>query len=107
MRLNVYSIFDTASGTYRRPFFMMADGEAMRVFSDMAANAEHEIGAHPEDYSLVRIGTYDDNKARLVPENVETLATALELVARDRNVNRDNLENLDKEIDRGQIGNGA
>ena len=61
MNLNIYTIFDTASGTYMRPFFTQADGQAVRSFKDISCDAEHEIGQHPEDYSLWRIGLYDDN----------------------------------------------
>lgn len=85
MKLNMYSIFDTASGVYERPFCFQSDGQASRAFSDIANDPEHPIGKHPEDYSLVRIGTYDDNKGRLVPEEVEVLMTGLEAVSAHRN----------------------
>ena len=102
MRMNVYSIFDTASGCYMRPFFVQADGQALRAFSDLSQDAEHEVGKHPEDYSLFRLGTFDDNKGQLVGEAPECLATALEMVAASRRVNADNLERLD-----AQVSNGA
>ena len=47
-------------------------------------------GKHPEDYSLWRIGQFDDNKGELLPEGKECLATALELVAVAENVAADN-----------------
>lgn len=104
MRLNVYTIFDTASGAYMRPFFVNSDGQALRMFGDIASDAEHEVGRHPEDYSLYRIGTYDDNKGQLVPEDKECLATAQEMVAKARNsVNRQHLE----EVTNGQVANGS
>ena len=85
MRLNVYTIFDSAAGAYMRPFFMQSDGQALRSFTDIATDKDHEIGKHPEDYSLYRIGTYDDNVGRLVPEDKECLATAEEVVSASRN----------------------
>lgn len=85
MRMMVYTIFDTASGAYMRPFFLNSDGQAMRAFTDIATDDKHEVGRHPEDYSLVRIGHYDDNNAALVGEDVEVLATGLEVVAAKRN----------------------
>ena len=86
MRLNIYTIFDTAAAVYKRPFVAQADGEVLRVFKDMALNKDHEIGAHPEDYSLWRIGTFDDNTALVVAETKECLATGTELVAQARSV---------------------
>lgn len=84
MRLNVYTIFDSASQAYMRPFFMQSDGQALRSFTDIAQDAEHEIGKHPEDYSLYRIGTYDDQKGVLHAEDKSCLATAEEVVAASR-----------------------
>ncbi len=84
MKLNAYSIFDSASGLYMRPFFNGSDGEAKRAFGDIAMDAEHPIGMHPEDYSLHRIGIFDDNTAKIIPELNECLITALESVSLTR-----------------------
>ena len=47
MRLNVYCIFDRASGVYDRPWCARSDAEAVRSFTDIASDAEHPIGKHP------------------------------------------------------------
>lgn len=107
MKQNIYSIYDTASGLYSRPFFTKSDAEAVRSFSDIATDAEHPIGAHPEDYTLFRLGTFDDVCGELHNEANESLATALELVSKSRNVNRDNLELFDKELVHQSQGNHA
>lgn len=98
MKMQVYTIFDSAAGVYLRPFFCNSDGSAKRMFSDIAIDAEHEVGRHPEDYSLCRIGRYDDASAKLDAEDVEVLATGLAVVASARNVNKDNLELFDKQL---------
>lgn len=82
MKQNIYSIFDTAAGVYLRPFFLPSDGQAVRMFCDLAADKEHEIGKHPEDYSLCRIGMFDDNNAEVTDEKVAVLITGLEALAR-------------------------
>jgi hypothetical protein len=84
MKINVYTIFDSASAAYMRPFFAQSDGQATRSFGDIANDKNHEIGKHPEDYSLWRIGTFDDNTAEINPETKACLATALELVALEK-----------------------
>lgn len=98
MRLNVYTIYDVASGAYMRPFFLQSDGQAMRAFTDIATDAEHDVGKHPEDYTLYRIGTYDDNKGQLIPEDPESLATALEVVASSRNKSVGNLAEFQEKV---------
>ena len=98
MRLNVYSIFDVAAGAYARPFFLQSDAAALRAFGDEAVGADNPISAHPEDYSLFRIGYWDDNKGKLVGESPECLATALEVVAQRQKVDRAAVHELDKEL---------
>lgn len=92
MIFKVYSIYDTAAAVYRRPFCASADGEAMRVFYDMSIDAEHEVGKHPEDYSLFRIAKFDDNKGCYLDLSKDCLITALENVAASRNINPAQLE---------------
>ncbi len=102
MRLNIYSIFDTASGLYLRPLFAQSDGQALRTFYDCATSAENEIGSHPEDYTLFRLGMFDDNTGELTQEENTSLSTALEMVAKSRKINSDQKQNnldLDPEID--------
>jgi len=98
MKLNAYTIYDVASGVYMRPFFSQADGQAIRGFKDIACDADHEIGKHPEDYTLYRIGAFNDTTGKMEGEELEKLATALEMVSSSRQVNQDNIEQLHKEI---------
>ncbi len=89
MRVNIYSIFDTATAVYSPPFYQKSDGEALRTFQDIAKNPETDIGKHPEDYSMFRLGTFDNNKAKYHIEDKECLCTALEILA---TVKRDQME---------------
>lgn len=98
MKMVIYSIYDTAAAAYMRPFFVQSDGQATRMFTDIALDAEHEVGKHPEDYSLHRLGQFDDNNGALMPENVECIITALEVVAKSRQVNKDGQEDLLRQI---------
>jgi len=81
MLMHVYSVFDTAAGIYMRPFVSQADGEATRMFGDLSTDAEHPIGKHPEDYSLFRLGSFNDQNGGLTVEPPECLCTGLEMVA--------------------------
>nr|UXQ88119.1 MAG: nonstructural protein [Microvirus sp.] len=92
MKLNAYTIYDVASGVYMRPFFSQADGQAIRGFKDIATDAEHEIGKHPEDYTLYRIGSFNDTSGKMEGENLEKLSTGLQCVHKDRNPNKAELQ---------------
>ncbi len=98
MKQNVYSIFDQASGLYSRPYFCQSDAEAIRFFSDIATDAEHPVGKHPADYTLFRLGIFDDTNGNLTDEDNTTLGNALERIASAQNVQTDNLELFDKSI---------
>ncbi len=104
MHLNMYSIFDKASALYSRPFFTQADGEAVRHFSDIACDAEHPVGMHPADYTLFRIGMFDDTTGTLTDETNSSLANGLELAAKAQNVNKENLELFDKDVKLDGLG---
>ena len=114
MNLSIYTIFDSAAGAYMRPFFLQSDGQAIRMFTDVATDPKHEVGRHPEDYSLCSIGIFNDANAQLIDQKVTTLITGNEAVAKARNtrghplsqlnlmqqqeqLNRDNGHNLDAE----------
>ncbi len=89
MKLNIYSIYDTATGLYSRPFFTQSDGEAIRSFSDISSDADHPIGKHPEDYTLFRLGIFDDTSGTMTDEVNSSLCTALERIAATRTAQPD------------------
>lgn len=99
MKLISYSIYDTASGLYSRPIFCQSDGEAQRVFVDLATDADHPVGKHPEDYSLFRTGQFDDVKGKFTDEDNECLITGLEAVASTRNVNSEKMNLINAEAE--------
>jgi len=101
MNLNAYTIYDVASGVYMRPFFSQADGQAIRGFNDIACDASHEVGKHPQDYTLYRVGRFNDTSGKLEGEELEKLTTGLEAVSNSRNVNQDNITELEGKINNG------
>ena len=85
MKLIVCSIYDTKAKAYLRPFFVNATGQAIRSFSDIANDKEHDVGRHPEDYTLYRLGQFDDQNGELMPEAPESLAQAITLIKDETN----------------------
>lgn len=84
MKLNFYAIFDKAIGAYMRPFVMQADGQAIRMFHDECVNADSPLSKHPEDYTLFRLGSFDDNEGEIVGQEAHKLARGHEIVAAER-----------------------
>lgn len=84
MNLNVYVVFDKAVGTYERPQFMRSDAEALRAFFAAVDKEDSPFHMHPEDYAFFRIGTYDDQRGLLRPEEPTCLARAHEYLNSSR-----------------------
>ena len=94
----MYAIIDTASGVYDGPFKGMSDGHIIRAFSDMCMDAEHPIGQHPEDYSLIKVGTWNEGTGELEDLQNMTMITGLEAVAQSRQVKEGSLVEFDKKV---------
>lgn len=81
MKLNAYSIYDKAVQAYARVFFLRTDAEAKRGFTGIALDAEGDIARKPEDYTLFRIGEFDDGTGELVACDPFPVARAHEVIA--------------------------
>lgn len=68
MRQVVVCVFDSASQLYGRPFFVAAVGQATRSFTDEVNRADSEMHRHPDDFSLVQLGFYDDSSGEFFNE---------------------------------------
>mgnify|MGYP000210770145 CR=1 FL=1 len=51
---------------------MAATGQAIRDFTDACNNPESKFYAHPEDYTLMHIGEYDDSLGKMFSPEVAT-----------------------------------
>ena len=63
-----FSIFDSAAQAYLPPFILPRDEMAQRTFGDCVNSADHQFGAHPEHYTLFRLGVWDDETGIFTPE---------------------------------------
>jgi hypothetical protein len=97
MKLFVFAVYDSASGIYDRPMVARSEGEMLRAFSDLAQNADHPVGAHPEHYQLFSIGVYNDGTAELEQKEVRCVARAHELVAKAKSPAPGSLLEFEKE----------
>lgn len=98
MKMFAYSVFDVASGVYDNPFFMQSDAQAQRAFMDIATNADHPIGKHPHDFTLYRIGSWDNGECELIGDGPRAIMTALQAVAQSRKIDQQQMDMLHAEI---------
>jgi len=60
-----FTIYDTKTEAYLRPFFCIRTPEAIRTFTDAVNDTNSPFYKHSEDFFLYEIGTWDDNLAEL------------------------------------------
>ncbi len=92
MIVNLYAVYDSASGVYDGPVPGVADGKMVQKFSDMSRSAESDIGKHPECYTLFKVGTWNDGTGEAIGCVPEKLINGVEAVAMGKEIVKD-LEN--------------
>lgn len=60
MKLKIYSIRDKKAEVYFTPMFLSNDAVAIRMLRGELMSPTSNIAAFPEDYSLHKVGIFDD-----------------------------------------------
>jgi hypothetical protein len=56
-----YAVYDKKAEMYSTPFLEIKDGTAIRAVQDLVINnKDHAFAKHPSDFSLHRLGEFDD-----------------------------------------------
>lgn len=81
MLLHTFSTFDQKANAFLPPFFMPNVAMAERAFADCINDTKHQFGAHPEDYTLHQIATFDDENGVIKPlATPKAIGTGLQYV---------------------------
>lgn len=61
--LRMYSVFDSAVGSYMRPFFSDHKANAIRSFVNIVndKNPDNIINAHPDQFTLFELGEFEQS----------------------------------------------
>jgi hypothetical protein len=68
MKKVYYAVYDRKAEIYSTPFLEVTDGTAIRAIQEALKDAGHPFGKHPGDYSLHRLGTFEDTTADITVE---------------------------------------
>lgn len=66
MIVNLYAVYDKVSGVYDGPIPGKGDAHVMRGFGDQVLKEGSPLNLHPEDYVLMRLGTWNDATGEVV-----------------------------------------
>lgn len=78
MKLGMYSVKDKAADAFITPFFLPTDSMALREFAHCAKLPDHVFCRHAVDYSLYKLGEFEDSSGR-----VSVLVEPVFLIAAD------------------------
>lgn len=61
MKLQMFAVRDRATDQFGTPMFLVAEGQAIRSFTDEVnrAGADNQIYNHPDDFDLYKLGAFD------------------------------------------------
>jgi len=71
----IVAIMDHALNIYMRPFFVISEGQATRMFRDEVNRTaeDNQMNKHPEDFDLYCIGYFDEESGFINPEEFPRL----------------------------------
>lgn len=67
MRVEMYTVFDSAVKAYLPPFYARARGEALRSFMEACNDPTSNFSKHAQDYRLFYLGDFDDGSGVFTP----------------------------------------
>lgn len=80
MKLEIFAVYDSAVQAFMQPFFSPSKGAALRALTDAVNDPKHEYAKHSGDYSLFKLGSFDDNSGLFDTAPPEVITTCLDLV---------------------------
>lgn len=76
MIMEIYSVKDKQVDAFLQPFFSPTLGAAVRSLTAVVADANHEFAKNTSDFTLYRLGSFDDATGSLTcidPERITPL----------------------------------
>lgn len=79
MKIMIYSVYDSKTGVFGQPNFLINRGAALRAWQEAANDNQSNIGKYPADFTMFEIGYWDDETGNVSMHNTKvSLGTALE-----------------------------
>lgn len=85
MIFDIFSVYDEKLEAFLPPFVLVNERMAKRVFADCVNSESHAFGKNPHDYTLFRLGQFDDSDGQLLVERTKhSLGNGVEFRSLDR-----------------------
>jgi len=74
-----YAVYDRKAEVYSQPFLEIKDGTAIRAVQDLVINnKDHAFAKHPSDFSLHRLGEFDETEGKITGQDKPTKIIEIE-----------------------------
>ncbi|AXH73253.1 MAG: nonstructural protein [Microviridae sp.] len=83
MIYEVFSVYDKAVSAFLPPFQCRSKGEAIRSFTEAVNDPNKSFGKYATDYSLMGLGTWDDNSGMFLSHDPVRVIGANEVIDSD------------------------
>ena len=77
----MFVVFDRASAVYAGPFLHQTIKVAERWFMDVCSNKDNQIAQHPDDFTLMHVGSFNDGTAQFESKAPEKVVNGVEAMA--------------------------
>lgn len=83
--MKYYAVYDSKVNVYEQPFPMRTRGEALRSWVDIVNDNKTKFNKHPEDFTLMELGEYDEEKGVFLNNHTGpvSIGVALEFLKRE------------------------
>lgn len=79
MKKLYYAVYDRKAEMYSQPFLEIKDGTAIRAIQDVVINEkDHPFAKHPSDFSLHKLGEFDDGTGIITGQEKPTKIIEIE-----------------------------
>jgi len=80
MRVEIFTVYDSAARRYLEPFFAETQEVAMRMFRQLVNKEGHQFAKFPEDYTLFHLGTFNQESGLIDSGTPHSLGVAITFV---------------------------
>lgn len=79
MKIMIYSVYDSKTGVFGQPNFLINRGAALRAWQEAANDPQSNICKYPSDFTMFEIGYWEDETGTITMLDAKiSLGTALE-----------------------------
>lgn len=78
MIFKIFTVHDIKSECYSQTFMEINDQVAKRAFSNCVNSDAHQFGKNPQDFTLFRIGEFDDSNGEIDSYPSQSLGNGVE-----------------------------